>query len=182
MTWPRRSPCTNPRAASRRGRAERVPRAVGDADGSRSRRARRRSSSVARRARPGDSSGSRSSAPTSARGRAARWAAHHAERAERRAVACEKAGNDRVERSLAARDHVRMIAREREVRRRDSAGLCRYGNDDTGTEAHVVRLDERYDHAVRVGGAQVHGATARRFARSEILRARRVDQRARCAR
>ncbi len=48
---------------------------------------------------------------------------------------------------------------------------------DPRAEAHVVRLDQADHHAVRIGGAQVHGASARAVGWHESLRPLRRNSR-----
>jgi hypothetical protein len=103
-------------------------------------------------------------------------AAHHAERRERRAAGGEEAGDDGVERPLAAADLVRVAGLERKAGAAVLQADAGARHHDARAEAHVVGLDQRDHHAARVGGGKVDGAALRRLAGAEVLRAHRVDQ------
>jgi hypothetical protein len=87
-------------------------------------------------------------------------AAHHAEAHLRLAVAGQEAGDDGVERPLAARHHV-GVAAEREAMAAVLQADAGARHHDAAAEAHVVALDQADHHAAFVGRGQVDRAAAR---------------------
>src|SRR5882724_7042451 len=101
-------------------------------------------------------------------------AAHHAEAHHRPTALRDKAGNDGLVRALAGPDAVGVTRLEHEA---GAAVLQRDAfHHHARAEAHEVRLDEGDHHAGGIGCGEVHGATFRRVAVAEILRALRIDE------
>ncbi len=93
------------------------------------------------------------------------WTAHHAKTHHRRAVPRHKGGDDRVEGTLATRDPIRMALCQLKTRAAILHRDPRPGDDDAGAEAHIVGLDERDHHPIRIGCGEVDGAVVDRQGR-----------------
>src|SRR5690348_6344629 len=103
-------------------------------------------------------------------------AAHHTEGRVGRTIPGDKARNDRMERAFAAADQVRMTGLQRESGTAVLQADAGSRHDNAGTEAHVVRLNQRHHHPTLVSCSEVDGATRRRRAVTEVLRTGAVDQ------
>src|SRR5262249_4974435 len=103
-------------------------------------------------------------------------AAHHPEARVRGAIARDEPGDDGVERTLAGPDLIGVAGLQREPGSAILQTDARPRDHDARAEAHVVRLDERHHHAVRVGSGQIHRPGSRRRAVLEILSAAALDQ------
>src|SRR5262249_24529833 len=103
-------------------------------------------------------------------------AAHHADGRVGLAGAGDEPRDDGMERTLAATDEIWMPSSERKAGAAILQADAGARHDDAGAEAHVVRLDERDHHAVRVRRGEIDRSGARRRAVLEILRALAIDQ------
>ena len=86
-----------------------------------------------------------------------------------------EAGNDGVERALAAADDVRVAGLERKSRTPILQADACARNDNARAKAHVIGLYQRHHHAALVGGCKIHGPAGRRRAVTVVLRTHRID-------